>query len=113
QHVFGSFVTPWSVSPGLIGATITPVGIPALRNCWIVSILALGGEVRGSRRRCNFASSEVTEMFTAAALYVASSRKKSISRDTSRFFVMIATGLRNRARTSRQPRVIRNFLSIG
>ena len=29
------------------------------------------------------------------------------------FFVMIATGLRNSARTSRQRRVIRSFLSIG
>ena len=52
----------------MIGATITPTGMSAARNCAIASSRARGGEVRGSRMRCKFGSSEVTEIFTAAAL---------------------------------------------
>ena len=55
------------LSPGMIGATITPTGIPAARSCAIASSRAVGDEVRGSRTRCRFGSSDVTEMFTAAA----------------------------------------------
>ena len=79
----------------------------------MASSRALGDDVRGSSTRCSFESSEVTEIFTAAALNLASLRNKSTSRVTSRFFVMIATGLRNFANISRQPRVIRNFCSTG
>ena len=52
----------------MIGATITPTGIPAARSCATASSRACGDEVRGSRTRCSSGSSEVTEMFTAAAL---------------------------------------------
>ena len=51
----------------MIGATITPTGIPAARNIATVSKRAVGDEVRGSSTRCKFGSSEVTETFTAAA----------------------------------------------
>ena len=66
----------------------------------------LGGEVRGSRMRCNFRSGDVTEMLTATASCAANSRSTSMSRVMRRFFVMIPTGLRNFASTWRQPRVI-------
>src|SRR6266576_2671560 len=61
-----------------------------------------GEVVRGSSTRCNVGSRDVTETLTAAASHAASSRKISISRVTRWFFVMIATGLRNLARTSRR-----------
>ena len=70
---------------------------------------ACGDDVRGSSTRCNVGSRDVTETFTAAALHAASSRKISMSRVTRWFFVMIATGLRNFASTSRQPRVMLQF----
>src|SRR5438477_11970 len=89
--------------------TKAPVG----RRCRLYDNRHCGEVVRGSSTRCNVGSRDVTETLTAAALHAASSRKISISRVTRWFFVMIATGLPNFARTSRQPRVIRNFLSTG
>ena len=112
-HASRIFGASWSVSPGIIGATITPTGIPAARSCLTASKRASGEDVRGSSTRCNFGSSDVMEMFTAAASNFASSCKRSTSRVTRRFFVMIATGLRNLASTSRQPRVIRSCFSTG
>ena len=84
----------------MIGATITPTGIPASCKAAIVSRRALGTEVLGSSTRCKVGSSDVTEIFTATAWWAASSHKRSTSRVTKRFFVMIATGFRNFANTS-------------
>jgi hypothetical protein len=95
----------------MIGATITPTGTPAARSCATASRRACGGDVRGSRMRCSFGSSDVIEMLIATALCAASSDKTSMSRVTSRFFVIMPTGLRNLASTSRQRRVICNFRS--
>ena len=57
----------WSVSPGITGATNTPVGTPALVSFSIAFNRAAGWAVRGSMIRASSASSVVTDKNTAAA----------------------------------------------
>src|SRR5205823_10619664 len=83
----------------MTGATITPTGTLASRNLEIASKRACGGDVRGSRTRCNSSTRDVTDTFTAAQENSASSPSKSLSRVTNRFLVMIPTGFRDRNRT--------------
>jgi len=70
------------------------------------------GRARVRATRCNVGSRDVTEnVEPPPALHAASSAVKYryIARDEDGSFVMIATGLRNCASTSRQPRVDPQF----
>jgi hypothetical protein len=82
----------------------------ALRSCWIVSILARGGEVRGSTHaQLRIKQSHQNIHCGCVASSELAQDRYRVSQDGSS---VIATGLQNFVSTSRQPRVIRN-LSIG
>ena len=50
----------------MIGAFITPTGMPAVNNSWMARMRAAGADARGSITRAKSASSVVTEMNTFA-----------------------------------------------
>ncbi len=66
----------------MMGATKTPVGMPARARVAIASRRRSGDEVRGSMVRASDASRVVTETNTLAALCSASAANKSTSRVT-------------------------------
>ena len=96
-----------SFSPGMIGATITPTSIPAFASLSIVRMRRAGVVTNGSIARA-FVSSQKGQLtaIEKRALRV-SSWNTSMSRSTSGAFVMIPTGCRYSAHTSRHPRVSR------
>ena len=103
----------WSVSPGTIGAAITPTGTPAAASRAIASSRRRGLPARGSMVRAISGSRVVIETETTAARWPASSASRSASRATRALLVMTPTGLRASASTSRHRRVISSFLSTG
>src|ERR1039458_2236265 len=74
--------TSWSFSPGIIGATSTPTGIPALASASTAASRCRGEEALGSNRRARPGFRELIERWTSAALYLASSPRRSMSRVT-------------------------------
>jgi hypothetical protein len=101
------------VIAGMIGAVITPARMPASRSLAIASMRFSGWEARGSSLRASSPSRVVTDSATDTARFSASRRRMSMSRSTRAFLVMTPTGQRASASTSRQPRVISSFFSIG
>jgi hypothetical protein len=101
------------VEARVTGAVITPTGMSASESFRIAASRRTGREVRGSMTRLRSSSRVVKESATAAASCLASSESRSMSLITRWFFVTMTTGLRNPARTWRQPRVIPSFRSTG
>ena len=88
-----------SVSPGRIGAIMTPVGMPAAASFSIARNRSGDEEARGSSTRCRSAFSVVMLSKTEIAWCSASSRNRSMSRVTRALFVMAVIGFRNSAKT--------------
>jgi hypothetical protein len=97
----------------MIGATMTPTGMPAAASFSTASSRRFGMDVRGSITRCSFSSRVVMDRLTASRRWAPGPDSTSMSRVTRWFFVMMAAGLRNSASTSRQPRVMRSLRSTG
>ena len=74
--------TSASVRPGMMGATLTPTGMPAAASASIAARRRAGVDVRGSIVRASAASIVVIESTTAAARCLASSVRTSTSRVT-------------------------------
>jgi len=90
----------WSFSPGMMGATETPVGIPAAESSRIARSRKAGVLALGSSWRAKTGSRLVTERSTAVALNCAKFARTSMSRVTKWFLVIMVTGLRKSRRTS-------------
>ena len=103
----------WSVSPGMIGATITEVGMPASVNCRIASSRLVGVAARGSMVRARCRSSVVTDSATLASPRSAIRDRMSMSRTTSADLVTMPTGWPCASSTSSISRMIRYCFSIG
>ena len=106
-----------SISPsliaGMIGATITVTGTPALASSSMACRRRSGALARGSRRRASPASSVVIEIATLTSPFAAIGASRSRSRSTSADLVTMPTGWLVRARTSRICRVTRSVRSTG
>jgi len=105
--------TSESVSTGMIGATITPTGMPASCSRRIVRRRAAGEAVRGSSVRFSSFDSVVTLIITYTSPSAAIGASRSMSRSTIALFVMMESGCRYFASTSRMLRVTRYSRSIG
>ena len=92
---------------------MTPHGMPAFASASSAARRSSGVDARGSMTRASSASSVVMETKTDAAWTAASSPRRSMSRVTRWFFVMIDVGFLNSFRTARHRRVISSFRSIG
>ncbi|MNT91456.1 hypothetical protein D3C72_2325560 [compost metagenome] len=82
----------WSLSAGITGAIITPVGTPASERALIASSRLVGVEARGSMVRASLRSSVVTEIATLARPRSAIDDRMSRSRSTSADLVTTVTG---------------------
>jgi len=102
-----------SLSPGIKGAVMTPVGTPAALKASNTFNRCRYAAVRGSRIRRKSSSSEVMEVNTRTKLRFAISSKRSRSRSTRLFLVMMPTGFRNSRQISNNCRVMRICRSIG
>ena len=102
-----------SVSAGITGAAITPVGMPAAASSRMVAIRRVGVAARGSSRRARVRSSVVTETHTCASPFAAMGARMSMSRSTSADLVTMPTGWPKAASTSRMERVMPNSRSAG
>ncbi len=97
----------WSLSAGMIGAAITPVGTPLLRELADhVRVVASGPAVRGSMLALELVVERRDAHLTATRLSARRARaSKSRSRRISPPFVMIVSGCLSSSSTSRMPRV--------
>ena len=68
--------------PGITGAVITPTGMPPAASFSTAASRRAGREVLGSMIRRRSSSRVVSEKATAAASWLASSDKRSMSRVT-------------------------------
>ncbi len=102
-----------SPSPGITGATLTPTSRPAAASRAIVLIRRCGVATNGSIARALSGSHSGTDTLTPTRATCASRESTSRSRSMSGALVMMPTGLRYSAHTSRQRRVSRYDASSG
>ncbi len=96
-----------SFRPGMIGATITPTLTPARASRSMVRMRRAGVVTKGSMARAFASFQKGTLTITESRATRDSSWSTSMSRSMRGAFVMMPTGLRYSAQTSRQPRVRR------
>ncbi|MNR06865.1 hypothetical protein D3C85_1229600 [compost metagenome] len=97
----------------MIGATLTPTGIPASVSSRMVRSRRAGVAARGSSVRAMPASSVVIVTAPTASRLAAMGASKSISRSISDDFVISATGWSVSCNTSNRLRVMRCSRSMG